>query len=105
LTVLDSVFTNLDDAPGLEAECRQGADFGFHGKTLIHPSQIETCNRVFSPEPAEVEQARAVIAAFADPANTGRGALRVDGRMVERLHLGQAERLVAAAEAIAARGP
>ena len=103
LGLLDGVFNNIDDAQGLEAECRQGADFGFDGKSLIHPSQIEICNRVFGPNPAEVEQARAVIAAFADPRNVGRGALSINGRMVERLHLRQAEALVAAAESLAAR--
>lgn len=103
LSVLDSVFMGLDDPEGLEADCRQGADFGFDGKTLIHPSQIEICNRVFSPDPAELDQARAIIAAFADPANAGRGALRVNERLVEGLHLTQAEALVATAEMIAAR--
>ena len=102
LTVLDSVCNDLDDPDVLEAVCRQGSDFGFDGKTLIHPSQIEAANRLFSPDPADVAWARAVIAAFADSANAGKGALRVDGRLAERLHLTQAERLVALADAIAA---
>jgi citrate lyase subunit beta/citryl-CoA lyase len=101
LTILDSVCNDLEDAAGFEWVCRQGADLGFDGKTLIHPGQIETCNRVFSPDPGEVAWARAVIEAFADPANAGRGALRVDNRLAERLHLTQAESLVALAEAIA----
>ena len=101
LTILDSVCNDLEDADGFDRVCRQGADLGFDGKTLIHPGQIETCNRVFSPDPGEVAWARAVIAAFADPANAGRGALRVDNRLAERLHLTQAERLVALADAIA----
>ena len=101
LTILDSVCNDLEDADGFDWVCRQGADLGFDGKTLIHPGQIETCNRVFSPDPGEVAWARAVIAAFADPANAGRGALRVDNRLAERLHLTQAERLVALADAIA----
>ena len=100
LTILDSVCNDLEDAAGFEWVCRQGADLGFDGKTLIHPGQIETCNRVFSPDPGEVAWARAVIDAFADPANTGRGALRVDNRLAERLHLTQAEKLVALADAI-----
>ncbi|MDR3508056.1 MAG: CoA ester lyase [Caulobacteraceae bacterium] len=103
LTVLDSVFNEIDDLAALETACRQGSDFGFDGKTIIHPSHIEACNRIFSPDPAEVAQARAVIAAFADPLNAGRGVLRVEGRLTERLHLTQAEALVGAAEAIAAR--
>jgi len=100
LTILDSVCNDLEDAAGFDWVCRQGADLGFDGKTLIHPGQIETCNRVFSPDPAEVAWARAVIAAFADPANAGRGALRVDNRLAERLHLVQAEKLVTLADAI-----
>ena len=102
LFILDSVCNDLDDPDVLEAVCRQGVDFGFNGKSLIHPNQIAICNRLFSPDPAEVVWARGVIAAFADPANAGRGALRVEGRLAERLHLAQAERLVAMAEAIAA---
>jgi citrate lyase subunit beta/citryl-CoA lyase len=102
LLAFDSVCNDLDDPAALEAQCRQGVDFGFDGKSLIHPGQIEICNRLFSPDPADVAFARAVIAAFADPANAGRGALRVDGRLAERLHLAQAERLVAVAEAIEA---
>ena len=101
LTILDSVCNDLEDAAGFDWVCRQGSDLGFDGKTLIHPGQIETCNRVFSPDPAEVAWARAVIMAFADPANAGRGALRVDNRLAERLHLTQAETLVALADAIA----
>jgi citrate lyase subunit beta/citryl-CoA lyase len=104
LIALDSVCNALDDPDLLERHCRQGADIGFHGKTLIHPGQLEIANRLFSPDPDEVAWARAVIAAFADPANAGKGALRVDGRLAERLHLGEAERLVAIAEAIAAAG-
>jgi len=102
LIVLDSVCNDLDDPAALEAVCRQGSDFGFDGKTLIHPGQIETANRLFGPDPVDVAWARAVITAFADPANAGKGALRVDGRLAERLHLTQAERLVALADAIAA---
>ncbi|MEO9211529.1 MAG: CoA ester lyase, partial [Caulobacteraceae bacterium] len=82
---------------------RQGADFGFDGKTLIHPSHLEICNRAFSTAPGEVAWARAVIAAFADPANAGRGALRVDGKLAELLHREWAVRRVAVADAIAAR--
>ena len=102
LTILDSVCNDLEDPTALEEVCRQGSDFGFDGKTLIHPGQIDTANRYFSPDPADVVFARAVIAAFADPANAGKGALRVDNRLAERLHLVQAERLVAVADAIAA---
>lgn len=102
LFVLDGVCNDLDDPAQLKAACRQGADFGFDGKSLIHPGQIETANRAFSPSADEVAWARAVIAAFADPANAGLGALRVEGRMAERLHLVQARRLTAVADVIAA---
>ena len=78
----------------------QALDFGFDGKTLIHPGQIETANRLFTPPAEDVAHARAVIAAFAQPQNAGKGAIRVDGRMAERLHLGMAERVVATAEAM-----
>jgi citrate lyase subunit beta/citryl-CoA lyase len=94
LIALDSVTTAINDTALLELHCRQAADIGFDGKTLIHPSQVETANRLFSPDPDEVAWARAVIAAFALPENARRGALQVDGRLAERLHLDQAERLV-----------
>jgi citrate lyase subunit beta/citryl-CoA lyase len=102
LIALDSVCNALDDPALLEQQCRQGVDIGFGGKTLIHPGQLETTNRLFSPAPDDVAWARAVIAAFADPDNAGKGALRVEGRLAERLHLTESERLVAIAEAIAA---
>jgi citrate lyase subunit beta/citryl-CoA lyase len=104
LIALDSVCNALDDPDLLERQCRQGAEIGFDGKTLIHPGQLETANRLFSPPEDDVAFARAVIAAFAAPENAGRGALRVEGRLAERLHLGEAERLVAIAEAIAESG-
>jgi citrate lyase subunit beta/citryl-CoA lyase len=104
LVILDGVYNDLDNDAGLEAICDQGVDFGFDGKTLIHPRQVEICNRVFSPTEAEVAFAKAVIAAFALPENTGKGAIRVEGRMAELLHLAQANRLVAVADQIAAIG-
>jgi len=101
LTILDGVYNAIDDDAGLEAVCEQGVDFGFDGKTLIHPRQIDICNRVFSPAPADVAFAHAVIAAFALPENAGKGAIRVEGKMAELLHLAQAQRLVAVDQAIA----
>ncbi|MFY8209115.1 MAG: HpcH/HpaI aldolase/citrate lyase family protein [Caulobacter sp.] len=103
LTVLDGVHNDIEDLAALEAVCVQGVDFGFDGKTLIHPKHLEICNRVFSPSPEDVAWSHAVIAAFNAPENAGKGALRVDGKMAERLHLAQAERLVAVAEAISGR--
>ena len=102
LAAVDGVFNALEDGAGLEAECRQGRAFGFDGKTLIHPQQIEAANRVFSPSAEQLAWAQGVVDAFADPANAGRGVLRVKGQMAERLHLAQAERLLAAAAAIGA---
>ncbi|MFO1014768.1 MAG: CoA ester lyase [Caulobacteraceae bacterium] len=104
LTILDGVHNEIDDLVALERVCRQGTEFGFDGKSLIHPTHLEIANRVFSPEPAEVAWSRAVIAAFDLPENAGKGALRVEGRLAEHLHLRQAEALVAMAEAIEARG-
>lgn len=103
LAILDGVYNDFRDSDGFAAECRQGRDMGFDGKTLIHPTQVETCNRAFSPDPDEVVQARRLIAAFDAPENAGKGVLQVDGRMVERMHADMARRLVAIAEAIAAR--
>ncbi|MEO7026815.1 MAG: CoA ester lyase [Caulobacteraceae bacterium] len=102
LVVLDGVQNDIDDLAALEAVCRQGADFGFDGKSVIHPSHLAICNRAFTPAPDEVAWSRAVIAAFDEPANAGRGALRVDGRLAELLHRDQARRLVAIVEAIEA---
>lgn len=102
LDVLDGVYNDLKDAEGFRAECEQGRDLGMDGKTLIHPDQIATANDIFAPPPAEVEAARAVMAAFALPENKGRGVISLNGRMVERLHAEMAERTVALAEAIEA---
>lgn len=102
LTLIDGVYNDIANAEGLEAECRQGLEFGFDGKTLIHPSQIDTANRVFAPSADEIARARAVIAAFALPENAGKGVIKVDGKMTELLHLAEAQRVVAVAEAIAA---
>ncbi|WP_408590056.1 HpcH/HpaI aldolase/citrate lyase family protein [Novosphingobium sp.] len=103
LLVLDGVCNAIDDAARLEDECTQARDFGFDGKTLIHPAQLAIANRVFAPDAAAIDEARAIVAAFADPANAGRGALRVNGKMAELLHRDIALQLIAKAEAIAAR--
>jgi citrate lyase subunit beta/citryl-CoA lyase len=103
LVILDGVCNAIDDPARVEAEAVQAQGGGFDGKTLIHPSQIEPVNRVFAPTPEQVAEAEGIVAAFADPANAGQGALRVAGKMVELLHLAQARALLARAEAIAAR--
>ena len=102
LGVIDGVFNEISDDPGFEAICRQGRALGFDGKTLIHPSQIDACNRIFSPDPEEVARARAVLAAFDKPENKGKGAIALDGRMVELLHAEIARQTVSLADAIAA---
>ncbi len=104
IAILDGVHNEIEDLAALEAVCRQGVDFGFDGKTLIHPSHLAICNQAFTPAPAEVAWARAVIAAFDDPENAGKGALRVDNRLAELLHRDQALKLVAVADAIDAAG-
>jgi citrate lyase subunit beta / citryl-CoA lyase len=104
LTVLDGVCNEFRDLDMFRAEAEQGLLFGFDGKSLIHPAQIEPCNAVFSPGEAELERARTIIAAFALPENAGKGVVSVDGKMTELLHLEQAQRLVAMAEAIARAG-
>ncbi|MET1756235.1 CoA ester lyase [Novosphingobium sp. RD2P27] len=102
IAILDGVCNEFRDLPTFEAEARQGLMFGFDGKSLIHPAQIEPCNTVFSPSETELAWARAVIEAFALPENAGKGAIKVEGKMAELLHLEQAQRLVAVAERIAA---
>ncbi|HEY8004004.1 MAG TPA: CoA ester lyase [Phenylobacterium sp.] len=102
LAILDGVYNDIPDIDGLARECAQGADLGFDGKSLIHPTHLETANRAFSPEPQAVAWARTVAQAFDSPENSGKGVLKVEGRMVERLHLAQAKRLIAVADAIAA---
>ena len=97
LAALDGVVNDFSDAGRLARECEEAAAMGFDGKTLIHPSQIEPANKAFAPDAEALAEARAVVAAFALPENVGKGAIALDGRMVERLHLAEAERLLARA--------
>lgn len=102
LAVIDGVYNDIADSEGFAAACSQGRSMGFDGKTLIHPSQIEPCNAAFSPDPDEIAQARAILAAFALPENQGKGAISLNGRMVELLHADIARQTVALAAAIEA---
>lgn len=95
LSVLDGVCNDFNDLDAFSAECQQGLIFGFDGKTLIHPKQVDPCNAVFTPSREEIADAQAIVDAFALPENAGKGTIRVNGRMAELLHLSQAQRLIA----------
>jgi citrate lyase subunit beta / citryl-CoA lyase len=100
LAILDGVYNDIQDAAGFRAVCQQGLEMGFDGKTLIHPSQVEPCNEIFAPSAAELEMAAKIVAAFKAAQAEGKGVVTVDGRMIENLHVEQAERALALASAI-----
>ena len=100
IAALDGVHLDLDDDAGFEAACRQAADLGFDGKTLIHPKTIAKANEIFAPGASDVEWSRRVIAAHAEAVAQGRGIIVLDGRLIENLHVDEARRVVALAEAI-----
>ena len=102
LAILDGVHLDLQDEEGFAAACRQGAELGFDGKTLIHPKQIEPANRAFAPTGDELARARRIIEAHEQAAREGRGVVVVDGRLVESLHVAEARRQVQLADMIAA---
>ncbi|MDZ7673515.1 MAG: CoA ester lyase [Acidimicrobiales bacterium] len=99
--ILDGVYNDIKNEQGFLDECRQGAQMGFDGKTLIHPSQVEPCNEVFAPTAEAVDDAREVITAWEEAEREGRGVVTVDGRMIENLHVDEARRVLAQSEAIA----
>jgi citrate lyase subunit beta/citryl-CoA lyase len=101
--ILDGVYNDVRDLAGFEAECLQGRQLGFDGKTLIHPAQVEPCNRIFAPSPEQVERSRRIIEAFEAAGREGRGVVTVDGRMIENLHVEEARRILALAAAVAGR--
>ena len=102
--ILDGVYNDVKNPDGFEAECRQGMEMGFDGKTLIHPSQVEPANTMWAPSADDIEYAERVIAAFDEAVADGRGVVTVDGRMIENLHVDNARRVLATANAIAALG-
>ncbi len=104
LEILDGPYSDFANTDGFAQECIQARDLGFDGKTLIHPGQIDACNAIFTPPAEEVAEARKIIAAFDLPENASRGAIQIDGRMVERLHADMARRTIAIADAIAGMG-
>jgi citrate lyase subunit beta/citryl-CoA lyase len=101
LVILDGVFLDLNDDEGFIDSCRQGAELGFDGKTLIHPKQLEAANEVFAPSKEELRLSRRIIEAYAEAEAAGKGVVVVDGKLIERLHVDHAKRVVALAEAIA----
>ncbi len=101
LAAIDGVFNDIQDSGGFARHCEQAKSFGFDGKTVIHPTQVDACNTIFAPSADEVASARKVLAAFDLPENKGKGAIKLDGRMVELLHAEIARRTVALADAIA----
>lgn len=102
--ILDGVYNDIKNEEGFAAECEQGAQMGFDGKTLIHPSQLEPCNRIFAPGDDEIEHSRKVIEAWDAARAEGKGVVTVDGRMIENLHVDNARRVLAVADAIANQG-
>jgi citrate lyase subunit beta/citryl-CoA lyase len=104
VAIVDGVFNDVKDADGFLAEARQGRELGFDGKTLIHPGQVEAANEVFAPSAAQVDDARAVIAAFEEAQAQGRGVATLNGRLIENLHVDTAHKVLATADAIAALG-
>jgi len=100
LTILDGVYNDIQDTEGFRAVCQQGLEMGFDGKTLIHPTQVEPCNEIFAPSAAELAQAEKIVAAFKAAQAAGKGVVTVDGRMIENLHVEQAERALVLAAAI-----
>ena len=103
VAVLDGVYNDVRDADGFVAECRQGRELGFDGKTLIHPGQVESANRVFAPSDDEVDTARRTIAAFEAAQADGRAVATLDGRLVESLHVDTAHRVLAMHAAVRSR--
>jgi citrate lyase subunit beta/citryl-CoA lyase len=100
LAILDGVYNDIKDLDGFRAVCRQGVEMGFDGKTLIHPTQVEPCNEIFAPSAAELANAEKIVTAFRQAQAEGKGVVTVDGRMIENLHVEQAERALALAAAI-----
>jgi citrate lyase subunit beta/citryl-CoA lyase len=102
--ILDGVYNDVKNLDGFRTECAQGFEMGFDGKTLIHPDQVGICNDVWAPSEADIEHARGLIAAFDEGIAAGKGVVTYNGRMIENLHVVNAQRLLAVADAIAALG-
>jgi (3S)-malyl-CoA thioesterase len=101
IVIVDGVYNAFKDTEGLQAECEQGRDMGFDGKTLIHPAQVEVANTSFAPTEAEIDLSRRQIEAFEQAERDGSGVAVVDGKIVENLHVETAREILAKADAIA----
>lgn len=101
--ILDGMYPAINDEEGLARQCRQAREFGFDGKTLIHPNQIGVANSIFGPQPAEIDRAQRIIQAFEAAEQEGKGVAVLDGQMIEALHAATARRVLAVAQAIAER--
>jgi citrate lyase subunit beta/citryl-CoA lyase len=102
--ILDGVYNDVKNLEGFGEECAQGVELGFDGKTLIHPGQVDIANQAWAPSTSDIDQARRIIAAFDEAVADGRGVATVDGRMIENLHVANAQHTLALAEAIATLG-
>jgi citrate lyase subunit beta/citryl-CoA lyase len=100
LDIIDGVYNDFRDEAGFRKECEHGRTLGMDGKTLIHPSQVAPCNEIFSPTEEEIAWSKKIIRAFDEPENAPKGVITVEGKMVERLHLVQAQRMVAIANSV-----
>jgi citrate lyase subunit beta/citryl-CoA lyase len=100
IAITDGVHLDLSDEEGFAASCRQGKELGFDGKTLIHPKTIAKANEVFAPSQEEIDWSHKIIAAHAEASAAGKGVVVVDGKLIENLHVENAQRLVALSEAI-----
>ncbi|MCB1991797.1 MAG: HpcH/HpaI aldolase/citrate lyase family protein, partial [Geminicoccaceae bacterium] len=103
IDALDGVMNDFRDAEAFESECIEGRNMGFDGKTLIHPKQIAAANDTFGPTDDAIQSAKRIIEAYAEALRAGKGVTVLDGKLVENLHVAEAERIVALAEAIADR--
>ena len=103
LAALDGVFLDLKDDAGFEAACLQGRQFGFDGKTLIHPRQVAAANQIFAPSNDEIAEANIIVTAFEQAQTEGKGVVVVNGQLVENLHVASARRLLALSGAISAQ--
>ncbi|MGY8985675.1 MAG: HpcH/HpaI aldolase/citrate lyase family protein [Sphingomonadales bacterium] len=95
LSAIDGIYADLENKEGFHAECIEGMRFGFDGKTLIHPNQVDFCNACFSPSEEDISRAQCIIKAYKKGLKEGKGVIRFEGRMIEALHVDEAKRILA----------